>query len=56
MSKKNIYRLGENLGLSRRDINNVLREISCVKEGQDFVMSSPTYAGLNYGTVSIKDF
>ena len=56
MSKKKIYAMGRNLGLSRKDINKVLKEISYVKEGQDFVMSSPTYAGLNYGTVSIKDF
>ena len=48
--------MGENLGLSRRDINNVLKKISYAREEQDFVMSSPTYAGLNYGTISIKDF
>jgi len=56
MSKKKIYVLGKNLGLSRREINNVLREISCEKEEQDFVVGTPTYAGGWYGTISIIDF
>jgi hypothetical protein len=56
MSKKDVYELGDNLGLNRTDIDNVLRDISNIKEEQSFVMSYPTYAGLNYGTISIKDF
>jgi len=53
---ENIYSIGQNLGLNEKDINTVLKEVSEVKEDQNFVMGSPTYAGLNYGTVSIKDF
>ena len=52
----NIYELGKSLGISQADIDNVIKEISHVKEKQDFVMGSPTYAGGYYGTISIIDF
>ena len=55
-SQENIYDLGESLGLEQTDIDQVLREINEVNENHEFVVGSPTYAGLNYGTVSIKDF
>ena len=54
--KPKIYNIAKNLGLNQRDIDSVLRKVSNVKEEHYFVMGSPTYAGLNYGTVSIKDF
>ena len=56
ISNENIYGLGENLGLDRTEIDNILRDVNDIKEEHEFVMGSPTYAGLNYGTVSIKDF
>ena len=52
----NIYKLGKNLGISQADIDSVLKEISNVKEKQDFIMGSPTYAGGYYGSISIIDF
>ena len=56
ISNENIYGLGENLGLDRTEIDNILRDVNDIKEEHEFVMGSSTYAGLNYGTVSIKDF
>jgi len=52
----NIYNIGKDLGLNENDIDTILKEVNKVKEKQNFIMGSPTYAGLNYGTVSIKDF
>ena len=52
----NIYKISKNLGITKRDINSIIKEISNAKEKQDFVMGSPTYAGGYYGSISIIDF
>ena len=53
---KTFYKTGKMLGLSTRDINNVLK-YSAEKTEYPTLESGPTpYWSTFYGTISIKDF
>ena len=54
--KRKIYGLGIKLGLSKKDINDIMKDTSMGDEQTSFSSGPPTYPGGRYGTVSIKVF
>ena len=54
--KRKIYGLGIKLGLSKKDINDIMKDTSMGDEQTSFSLGPPGYPGSFYGTVSINDF
>jgi hypothetical protein len=54
--KRKICGLGIKLGLSKKDINDVMKDTSMGDEQTSFSLGPPGYPGSFYGTVSINDF
>ena len=50
------YKIGQIIGLNKKEINEVLRKITNRKEQPSFSVGPPCYPGNFYGVVSIKDF
>ena len=55
-NKKEKYKIGQMVGLNKKEIKEVLRNITSRKEQPSFSVGSPCYPGSRYGTVSINDF
>ena len=53
---KNIYNIGQNVGLSKEEIYDILNDITKRKEQPSFSIGPSCYPGSWYATVSIKDF
>ena len=51
-----IYNIGQNVGLSKEEIYDILNDITNRKEQSSFSIGPPCYGGAYYGTPSIKDF
>ena len=56
MEKENLYKLGEKLGLSKKDFDDILKNSNNRKEQLSFQIGPPWYPGTKYGTISINDF
>ena len=56
MKEKNIFKLGEKLGLKNDEINLLLEENNKKNEQSLTSMGPFDYPGTHYGTISIKDF
>lgn len=54
--KRKIYGLGIKLGLSKKDINDILKDPSTRNEQPSFSMGPGGYGSGYYGTISIHDF
>ena len=54
--KRKIDGLGLKLGLSKKDINYIMKDTSMGDEQTSFSLGPPGYPGSFYGTVSINDF
>ena len=54
--KRKIYGLGINLGLSKKDINDIMKVTSMGDERTSFSMGPGRYGSAFYGTISINDF
>jgi len=50
------YKIGQMVGLNKKEIDEVLINIVNRKEQPSFSIGSPCYGGMLYGIVSIKDF
>lgn len=50
------YQLGNKLGLSKKDIRNILENPNIRIEKPCFSIGGPNYHGSYYGTTSIYDF
>ena len=50
------YQLGNKLGLSKKDLKNVLENPNSRTEQPAFFIGGPDYPGTYYGTISINDF
>ena len=56
MSKENLYKLGEKLGLNKNDIDGALK-YGTVSDKHAFLSEPDSYKdGTWYGTISINDF
>ena len=49
-------KLGNKLGLSKKDINNILENRNTRTEQPSLSIGGPDYPGTYYGTISINDF
>ena len=54
--RRKIYGLGIKLGLSKKDINDILKDTSIGDERTSFSMGPGRYGSAFYGTISINDF
>jgi len=50
------YKLGNKIGLNKKDIKNVLENPNIKIEQPSLSIGGPDYPGTYYGTISIKDF
>lgn len=55
MPKKKLYKLGEKLGLAKKDFDDILKYTVSRKEQPSFSIGPPWYPGTKYGTISIND-
>jgi len=55
-TKENLYKLGEKLGLAKKDFDDILKNTDSRKEQSSFSVGPPWYPGTKYGTISINDF
>lgn len=56
MEISELIALGKKLGLNRRNIAAMLRDIPPIPEQPSFELGPGPYCGGYYGTISIKDF
>ena len=54
--KRKMYGLGIKLGLSKKDINDILKDASTGEERTFFSIGPGGYGSTFYGTISIYDF
>ena len=52
----NIYNLGRRVGLNKKDVDNVFKDIDNKKEQPCLTMGGPPYHGSLYAVPSIKNF
>jgi hypothetical protein len=56
INKNELYKIGQMVGLNKKEIDKVLKNITNRKEQPSFSVGSPCYHSTRYGTISINDF
>jgi hypothetical protein len=56
ISKENLYKIGNKLGLLKKDVKDILNSNGNGRERAYFSMGPSWYPGTKYGTISIKEF
>lgn len=54
--QKEYYKLGNKLGLTPEEIDDIIQNLPIQKEPASFDIGPPGYGGGRYGTISIKEF